>query len=29
MCRRSFTDEEEEQIFKTLQKRFPSTPPVI
>lgn len=23
MCRRSFTDEEAEQIFKTLQERFP------
>ena len=23
MCRRDFTDEEAEQIFKTLRKRFP------
>lgn len=24
MCRRSFTDEESEQIFKTLRERFPA-----
>lgn len=24
MCYRGFTDEEEEQIFKTLQERFPT-----
>ena len=24
MCRRDFTDDEEEQIFKTLQERFPA-----
>lgn len=24
MCRRDFTDEEEEQIFKTLRERFPA-----
>lgn len=24
MCYRDFTDEEEEQIFKTLQERFPA-----
>lgn len=24
MCYRSFTDEEEEQIFKTLHERFPA-----
>lgn len=24
MCYRDFTDEEEEQIFKTLRERFPA-----